>query len=440
MSSWYRYVVLGVLVLLVGGGWVSLVRANVANGAAYEEHLAAARAAAQRGVTHEVLASYKAALELRPSNAVAWERAEYLKENGSAEQRDAALWEIASQYEDAEAYADLVESAVAREDYRTAFETIRAADSARVTGDRLTTVADSIAYVYELGSSGFEAITPFFDDIAAVDTGDGWRAVNSRGRGVGGTHTAVGSLAEGRIPVVGVDGTPFFMDAEGDPVLVATKVDYVSYGVIGDGIFPGRTAEGAVVYLDTSFVPVFGDQQYADGTAFQGGVAAVSDGQTWSVIDVEGKVVLGGLDAVIVDDRGTLGAGGRFFAVKDGATALYSTDGSRVSDETYLDARAFVAETAAVRKAEGWGFIDVDGAWAVSPRFDDARSSRFGLAPVKVGELWGFASSEGRLVIEPAFSDATAFASTGAALVRQAPGDKAVPRWVLLQLLRHEED
>lgn len=440
MSSWYRYVVLGVLVLLLGGGWFSLIRANVADGAAYDEHLAAARSAAERGVTHEVLASYKAALDLRPSSAVAWERARYLQENGTPEQRDDALWAIARQYEEPEAYAALVEAAVADEDYSSAFEVIRAAASADVTGDRLTVLADSIAYVYELGTSGFEAVTPFYDDVAAVATGDGWRAVRSNGRGVGRTHASVGALSEGRIPVVDADGTPYFMNADGESDLVATKLDYVSYGAIGDGIFPGRTADGSVVYLDLSFSPVFGEQQYADGTSFHGGIAAVSDGQAWSVIDTEGQVVLSGLESVRVDERGTLGAAGRFFAVKDGAMSLYAADGSRVSSETFIDARPFVDETAAVRTAAGWGFLDKGGEWTVAPTYADARSPRFGLAPVRVGELWGYASSTGELVIEPVFSDATVFASTGAALVRQAPEAGKTSRWVLLQLLRYEED
>lgn len=440
MSSWYRYVVLGVLVLLVGGGWFSLVRSNIADGAAYEQHLAAARSAAERGVTHEVLASYQAALDLRPSRDVAWERAKYLQENGTPKERDEALWSIARTYDDAEAYAALVEAAVADEDYTRAFEVIRAAEAAEVTGERLTGVADPIAYVYELGSTGFEDATPFYDDVAAVDTGDGWRAVRANGRGVGRTHASVGALAEGRIPVVDAEGKPYFMNTKGETDLVATKVDYVSYGAIGDGIFPARTADGSVVYLDLSFAPVFGEQRYADGTSFHGGIAAVTDGQTWSVIDTDGQVVLGGLESVKVDERGTLGAEGRFFAVKEGAVALYAADGSKVSDETFVDAKPFVDKVAAVQTAAGWGLLDKDGEWTVTPQFTDARSPRFGLAPVKVDELWGYASSTGDVVIEPAFSDATVFASTGAALVRQAPEPGKTPRWVLLQLLRYEED
>lgn len=441
MASWYRYVVLAVLVVLVGGGWVSLVRANAADEAAYEQHLAEARAAAERGVNHEVLASYEAALDLRPSQAVAWEVADYLEANGTAEQRAERLWSIASTYGDPEAYATLIDQAVAQDDFETAFEVVRAAEAAEVTSERLTGVTQAIAYEYELGSSVFVGATPFLDDVAVVDTGDGWRAVDADGRGVGKAYPQVGPHVDGRIPVVDEEGTPFFIDIEGDPVLVATKVDYTSYGALGDGLIPARTRDGGVVYVDTSFVPALGGTRYDDGTSFAGGVAAVSDGTGWSVIDTTGKTLVSGLESVVTDDRGTLGAQGRFFATTDGAVRMYSSDGSVVGDATYLAARAFVDGTAAVQTAAGWGFIAPDGSWSVEPQFADARSSFRGLAPVKVGDAWGYANAQGRLVIEPAFADATMFASTGAALVRlPAEPDRTEPRWVLLQLLRYKEN
>ncbi|GHG46075.1 hypothetical protein GCM10011331_05900 [Flavimobilis marinus] len=441
MASWYRYVVLSVLVALVGGGWVSLVRGNAADEAAYEQHLTDARAAAERGVNHEVIASYEAALALRPSRAVAWEVTEYLAENGTEAQRDEHLWAIATTYDDPQAYADLIEAAVAQDDFETAFEVVRAAEAAEVASDRLTAVTDAIAYEYELGSSGFASVTPFLGDVAAVDTGDGWRAVDAEGKGVGKTYAQVGPHVGGRIPVVDDEGTPFFIDGEGEPVLVATKVDYTSYGALGDGLIPARTRDGGVVYVDTSFVPALGGTRYADGTAFSGGIAAVFDGTTWSVIDTAGRAVVTGLASVVRDDRGALAAQGRFFATADGKVRLYTTEGSVVGEETFLAARAFVDGAAAVQTAAGWGFIATDGSWVVKPQFADARSYTHGLAPVKVGDAWGYVNSAGRIVVEPVFGDATMFASTGAALVRLADEpDRTEPRWVLLQLLRYKEN
>ena len=56
----------------------------------------------------------------------------------------------------------------------------------------------------------------------------------------------------------------------------------------------------------------------------------------------------------------------------------------------YDKAWSFSEGLAAVKKGNGWGFIDNVGEVFIKPVFDDAYSFSEGLAPVEMNGLWGF--------------------------------------------------
>ncbi len=75
-----------------------------------------------------------------------------------------------------------------------------------------------------------------------------------------------------------------------------------------------------------------------------------------------------------------------------------------------------------VLKGGKWGYIDLTGRVAVSPRFDEAARFSEGLAPVRAGKQLGYADATGKLVLVPAFGPA------GGTLHRRFSGGRAMVR------------
>ena len=65
----------------------------------------------------------------------------------------------------------------------------------------------------------------------------------------------------------------------------------------------------------------------------------------------------------------------------------------------------------AVQHARGWGHVDRQGQWRVTPRFAEARRFSDGLAAVRHGDRWGFVDLRGELVIPLRFTRVGRFAA-----------------------------
>lgn len=442
-----RLLVLALLVLVVGGGWFSLVRANVAIREDYESNLATARDAATRGITRDVVPAYEAALKLKPSWSLQRELLDYLAANESRELYESGLEVAIGGFPDqAWPYEELVRIALDDEDHKSAYAALDRAEKAGVASDGLERTRTEIAYDYTISGTGYVDALPYVDGIAAVVTSGQWRLVDGRGRSLGPVRDGVGPAGDDTVPVVDDEVGPYFVDREGDRSLAATRTDYVRFGPKIGGVFAAQRPDDRWVYLDESFLPIMGDAAFDEAGAFSGGIAPVRVGDVWKVVRRDGTVVVDGLAGVSLDARGSLGGQDRFFGRTADGVRMYASSGEPVGDLVLEDARPFGDSAAAARSGGRWGFVDADGVWRVQPTFDDARSFALGLAPVSVGGLWGYSNAAGTLVIEPAFADATAFTDSGAALVLVAPEkepdagavDDAKPSWMFLQLLRHK--
>lgn len=438
----YRYVVLVVLVTGVVGGWFSLARANIKTAETYNQYIAAARANAELGVTNEVLANYRDALSIRDSHEVALELTDYIRDNSSENDYLKQLRSMMSSYPDAaESYERIVAIHIANEDYGDAFEVLRRGEEEHLESAELTKIYDSIAYDYTVGNGGYLDVLSFGDsDIATVRLDDGWHFVPSEGRPVPGVFTDAGSFSGDQGSVV-LEGLPSYVDDRGRTAYVATKVDYVSYGTLENGIIPAETADGAFVFLSTKFQPLFGGEPYESVSSFAGGLAAVRAGSTWDVINLEGAVVGTGYEDVALSESGALTGQERYFAQDDGSFYLFDEAGERVVETAFSEARPFNASGSAAVAIEGrWGFIDADGHSTIEPQFADARSFANELAAVKVGELWGYIDSSGEVVIDPTFVGASDFASNGVVFVASSTDDEEPALvWNLLSLIRFKD-
>lgn len=62
-----------------------------------------------------------------------------------------------------------------------------------------------------------------------------------------------------------------------------------------------------------------------------------------------------------------------------------------------------------------WGFLNVEGKWAIEPQFEVTYGFHDGLAPVRVGGRWGIIDSKGRFIVNPQFDGVGWFAEDRAA-------------------------
>lgn len=82
----------------------------------------------------------------------------------------------------------------------------------------------------------------------------------------------------------------------------------------------------------------------------------------------------------------------------------------------YTEARPFSDSLAAIKISDRWGYINVDGEIAITPKFISAGDFSEGLAPARVqSNLFGYVDRAGELVIEEKFEEAHAFTEGRAA-------------------------
>ena len=62
-------------------------------------------------------------------------------------------------------------------------------------------------------------------------------------------------------------------------------------------------------------------------------------------------------------------------------------------------ARSFSEDLLPAKDGNGWGFIDRQGGWAISPQYLDVGDFSQGVAPVKTGDTWCFIDREGKEVM-----------------------------------------
>jgi len=419
----YRFLVLGVLVLLVGGGWFSLARAGAEAEAAYAEHLRAARGAVEIGAIQEGRAEYRAALALKPGLEVHRELVAFLASDAPRDVYVEELEQFVAAYpETPEGYERLAQAHADGEDVAGAYAAVMSARSRDVRSEVLDAIYARVAYQYTTGLAHFADVLPYGrDDVAAVRDDQGrWLHVDAAGISLNGRYEAAGPMWAGNRFVVD-EGLPQFVDEKGRQTLAAVRAGYEEYGILTDGVFAAKAPSGAWTFLDQSFRPVLEPGTFDEVTSFAGGLAGTRTGDTWNVVRRDGSVVGEGYAALAVDEAGVLVNQGRYLAKVGTQFQLFDTDGERIGDGVYDDARTFGEEgAAAVRVGDLWGFIDTSGDLVVEPAFADARSFAHGLAPVRTGELWGYADAEGTVVIAPTFLDATRFSSEGTALVRLA--------------------
>lgn len=237
---------------------------------------------------------------------------------------------------------------------------------------------------------------------------------------------------------------PFGKEEELAPV----KKDKEWYYINKDGykkLVPDRAVDGLGIfseglctffvnqqygYADAKFQVVM-EPQYDGATAFANQRALVSKGGKWALINEKFEPITDYIFAdVIVNDFGVATDMGVFIAREGERFRVYDLDGNKIGDAEFDEAKAFVSgQSAAVRDKELWGFVGIDGNWAITPIYKNAGSFSHDLAPVLQNEVWGYIDTEKQFRIAEEFAVAKSFSSDGYAPVLDYS-------WSLIQLIR----
>ncbi len=159
-----------------------------------------------------------------------------------------------------------------------------------------------------------------------------------------------------------------------------------------------------------------------DDTESVAGFPVLFEGR-WGFIDAEGRL-LSGPQYDFADE-----VAGERSAIRQGALWGYARpDGSLAIEPQYVAAGRFEGRLAPVRSAaEGWLYIDRDGARVGEAGYDSAEPLSDGRAAVRRGFVWGFVDDNGAVAVDPQFAAVGRF-EEGLAPVQTADGWRYVTR------------
>jgi len=168
---------------------------------------------------------------------------------------------------------------------------------------------------------------------------------------------------------------------------------------------------------------LWGRLDFAEAGNFHDGRAAVrglGEGTPWVLVDSKIKVRTTG------NYVGLVPLGGKRVAWRRGGgwglmdlqekvvelrAGLKGADGTGEAQDILAAVGPFESGLAPAKEVGGkWGYLDVDGKWAIAAKFERAGVFKCGLAAVKeVGGKWGYVKPDGSWGLEPKFSRARAF-------------------------------
>jgi hypothetical protein len=179
-------------------------------------------------------------------------------------------------------------------------------------------------------------------------------------------------------------------------------------------LFPARV-KGKFGFIDKTGKMMIAPT-YLRALDFSEGLAPVQEAgsEKWGFVDVNGKMVIPAtynLALPFSEGLATVRAGDKFGCINKAGELVVPAKFAGITPFTDGLATAILEQTVAGMMVRGWGFIKIDGTFAVPPLYDAAGVFREGLAPVKIfGKKWGFIDVDRKIRIEPVFEGANQFA------------------------------
>lgn len=429
----YRVLVPIVMIVLMLASWYLLVKDAVMVEAEYNNYLSAARKYAEDGITKYAIENYNLALEIKDTPEIYVEVAQYYK----AQDKDSEYLSWCEDFFESyptqkEAYDCVLDAYLESKDYESCYDILETAEKRNISSDYIKQVAEEIKYVYKLDFNTYENVGIYSNNYCAVASKGVWGFVDRYGnQRIGCKYLEVGAYTQTNfVSVVNSENEAYFIDKTGSKVMVS-KEEYASFGLLVDNVIAAKKKDDKYTYVNSDFEVIFGEYDYA--STMNNGIAAIKNGESWQIIDKNGKVISDKKYVdVICDEKQIACRNDRLFvATEAGKYIMINSSGKQIGSLVFEDAKLFAGDAPAAVKIDGkWCFVDSDGKKISDRTYNDARSYANGLAAVCVDGKWGFVDSAENIVIEPTFFGAKDFNEKGSCFVQT--GDK----WQLLKLYR----
>ena len=143
--------------------------------------------------------------------------------------------------------------------------------------------------------------------------------------------------------------------------------------------------------------------QFKNAFYFREGIGVAESDSGYVLIDKSGAIIAQGLDFVDFISEG------RVPARRAEKWGYLDLQGKIVISFIYDEARAFSGNFAAVKTQSKWGYIDRKGKIVVPTKFDEVGPFSSGLAPARAGSISGFIDKSGTFAFNLAFQYAPGF-------------------------------
>ncbi|MBQ3066208.1 MAG: WG repeat-containing protein [Clostridia bacterium] len=426
-----KLLVVVALIAILAGSWYTLFNDAAALQRQYDDYLRIAQEKRDGDLWDDALDAYKAALQMNDTLALREEICDYYETINRNDAYLAFCEETVTKYpHDARAYERMADYYSSTENYTACYNILNRASKRGVSSDGLTEIMADVRYQFEYIGYGYPQVGIFSNNLCAVQRSDGkWAYVGTDGKTrLGFRYLDAGEYTGQYLPVQLDTEEYVLIDLSGREKSKDTsglKIEDCGY------LFEDKMAvkyDGKYHYCDAQFQTLFGSYDYA-GT-FNGGLAAVREGDAWYIIDAAGNKVTGAYEEIKVDEKGVSYRNGVAFVKDGGRYYLIDTAGKRVGDTSWADVDCFnSAQPAAVSNGEKWGYTDASGNMVLDYTYEEAKSFMYGFAAVAKDGKWGYIILDDySLQIDYQFTAAMDFGPAGSAFVDNGRG------WDLIRL------
>lgn len=427
----YKNLIPILLIVLMGAGIYNTYTMAAQKQMQIQENLALARENRDKGIIQDALTYYEAVMKLEKNFLVELEVGEML--HNAELLNEAVKWgeHLTDKYpKEMEGYSFLLAQYIADQDYEACFQLNDKAVNNKCVNKEFQKLMAQIDYQFDYGYDQFEDVTTFSMGMMAAMAEDKWKLLNDKGSPLASGFQAAG-LYNGEVFPVRLKNEWCYVTSDGKKKIDVSKLKKCQeLGVLREGIFKAKCS-GSYGYYNTELKQVAGG--FDEASSMNEGLGAVRSKKEWKILDSQGKQVGKTYQNVVINARDAACQNGRIWVTEDGESYyMIDSEGKTVKGESVEDSKGFTMPNsyAAVKKDGKWGFMDENGKMVIEPQFEDARSFCNDYAAVAQDGEWGFINSKGTIVIEPQFTETKDF-SSGNVFVKR--GEK----WVLLKLYRN---
>lgn len=385
----------------------------------YNTSLGLARANAEKLIPYNAYHHYQEAFAVRCEDEGVYQ--EYLAQAlalGESFYKSAVQDYVVKFPTSAQAYELLCQVYYDSANYFQVLDTALEAREKGIATEKVRDLYNECAYMLRYVAAGIDEPTPFLGGYALVKVGDCYGYLQENG------DYLLAPVYPGASAMMGVnaavnDGQEWhIINNQGYKVArTSTPVDYM--GVLVGGKIP--VAKGGKYGYVTTALNIPETLPYDYASNFKNGVAAVKKGDKWALINAEEAPITDYVfEDILLDAYDTCCNEGVIFAKHQGKYYMVNTQGGKISQQGFDDARPFAGSGPAAVCVDGkWGFADAAGNMVIQPQYAGAESFNIGLGGVCIDGLWGYINQSGEIRIPCQFQACQSFAGNGIAAVKE---------------------